>query len=75
MWIKIRATDRAFEDPFVPLADRSELRAAYSPSFPRCLDRALSMKPAERWQDADDGLSALRGGSTAEGTVSGPRPQ
>jgi formylglycine-generating enzyme required for sulfatase activity/serine/threonine protein kinase len=61
-----KATDRAFDDPFVPLADRAELRAAYSSSFLHCLDRALGMKPADRWQDAGEWLKALREPTVAQ---------
>jgi formylglycine-generating enzyme required for sulfatase activity/serine/threonine protein kinase len=56
-----KANDRAFDDPFVPLAKRSELEGAYSHSFLRSVDRALAMKPAERWQEAEEWLAALRG--------------
>jgi formylglycine-generating enzyme required for sulfatase activity len=55
-----KANDRAFDDPFIPLAERPELKAAYSSSFLRCLDRALCMKSANRWQDAGDWLAAMR---------------
>jgi formylglycine-generating enzyme required for sulfatase activity/serine/threonine protein kinase len=55
-----KANDRAFDDPFVPLAERPELKATYSASFLRCLDRSLGMKPTDRWQDAGEWLAALR---------------
>ena len=68
-----KANDRAFDDPFVPLADRPELRAAYSSSFLHCLDRALAMKPADRWQDAREWVAAQRE-PTAPSTASVPLP-
>jgi hypothetical protein len=55
-----KANDRAFDDPFVPLAKRPDLKADYSSSFLRSVDRALAMKPADRWQDAEELLAALR---------------
>jgi hypothetical protein len=58
-----KANDRVFDDPFVPLAERSELGGLYSPSFLRAADRARAMKPAERWQEAEEWLAALRGES------------
>ena len=61
-----KANDRAFDDPFVLLSKRSELKASYSSSFLCCLDRALGMKPADRWQDAGEWLKALREPTVAQ---------
>jgi len=54
-----KAADRAFDDPFVPAADRQELTAVFTADFLHALDRALECRPAERWQDADAWKTAL----------------
>ena len=54
-----KATDRAFDDPFVQMMDLPELSAAFSPAFLSALDRSLANRPAERWQDAGEWKAAL----------------
>jgi formylglycine-generating enzyme required for sulfatase activity len=54
-----KATDRAFDDPFTPLHTRPNLLDRYSTAFLTHLDRALHMRPAERWQDAREWGGAL----------------
>ena len=60
-----KATDRAFDDPWVPLAERAELRAIYSVGFLACIDRALAMRIENRWKDAGAWLADWRGNTTA----------
>lgn len=42
----------AAPDPYRPLAGRKDLQLHYEPYFLQSIDRALSMDPQERWQDA-----------------------
>jgi len=56
-----KATDRAFDDPFEPMANRPDLIGVFSSHFLSSLDLALKMHPSERWQEAMVWLSALRG--------------
>ena len=59
-----KATDRAFHDPWKPLAEREELCAIYSAPFLAGIDCALSMRIENRWKDAGEWLAALRGNAT-----------
>ena len=54
-----KANDRAFDDPWVPLAERLSLRAVYSAGFLAGIDRALAMRIESRWKDSGDWLVAL----------------
>ena len=63
-----KANDRAFDDPWVPLAERANLRATYSAGFLAGIDRALTMPIESRWKDADEWLAAL--GARKEGALS-----
>ena len=56
-----KATDRAFDDPWVPLAERVPLCAIYSVRFLANIDCALAMRIEIRWKDAGDWLAASRG--------------
>jgi serine/threonine protein kinase len=47
-----KATDRAFDDPEMPLAERTELRARYSSQLLKSIDKAMAPKAADRLQDA-----------------------
>lgn len=51
--------ERLRRDTFIPLAERAELQAAYSPIFLRSIDKALQPKPENRWQTAGAWLAAL----------------
>ena len=42
----------ATPDPYRPLAGRKDLQLHYEPYFLQSIDRALSLAPQERWQDA-----------------------
>lgn len=42
----------ASPDPYKPLASRKDLQLYYEPYFLQSIDRALSLDPRERWQDA-----------------------
>ncbi|MBE6418799.1 MAG: hypothetical protein E7031_01555 [Akkermansiaceae bacterium] len=42
----------ASPDPYRPLAGRKDLHLHYEPYFLQSIDRALSLEPQERWQDA-----------------------
>jgi len=60
-----KANDRVFDDPWVPLAVRAELRAIYSAGFLASIDRAMAVRIENRWKDAGEWLGALRGDATA----------
>jgi formylglycine-generating enzyme required for sulfatase activity/serine/threonine protein kinase len=47
-----KANDRAFNDPWRPLAQRADLRAIYSAKFLSGIDRALAIRIENRWKDA-----------------------
>jgi serine/threonine protein kinase len=47
-----KATDRAFDDPEVPLAQRDDLRERYAYALLASIDKAMSPKAADRFQDA-----------------------
>ena len=42
----------ATPDPYKPLAGRKDLALYYEPAFLQSIDRALSLDPRDRWQDA-----------------------
>ena len=65
-----KATDRAFDDPFEGMANRPGLAGVLSAAFLDGLDRALKMRPVERWQDAGEWLAGLR----EEVVVHSPHP-
>jgi formylglycine-generating enzyme required for sulfatase activity/serine/threonine protein kinase len=46
-----KATDRAFDDPQVPLAQRSELRNRYSSRLLESIDQAMAPKASDRFQE------------------------
>ena len=54
-----KANDRAFDDPFIPLADRQELADRYSPEFLTSIDRALASRIFDRWQNSGEWLLSL----------------
>ena len=56
-----KATDRAFDDPWVPLASRTELRERYSGELLESIDRALEPQVSPRFQDAGQWQQALTG--------------
>jgi len=66
-----KANDRAFDDPWVPLAERADLCAIYSVPFLAGIDRALAVRIENRWKDAGEWLAALRGNAT----VAAPMPE
>jgi hypothetical protein len=47
-----KATDRAFDDPEVPLAQRDDLRDRYSHELLASIDKAMSPKASDRFQDS-----------------------
>ena len=47
-----KANDRAFDDPVMPLAKREELRGRYTGALLASIDKALSPKAGDRFQDA-----------------------
>jgi serine/threonine protein kinase/formylglycine-generating enzyme required for sulfatase activity len=55
-----KANDRAFDDPMVPLARRRDMSGRYSAEFLRAIDRALAVRVADRWQNAEGWLLAVR---------------
>ena len=58
-----KANDRAFDDPFIPLAERQELASRYSQEFLSSIDKALASRIAERWQNAGEWKKALMSGA------------
>jgi serine/threonine protein kinase len=57
-----KANDRAFDDPWVPLSDRPNLKGRYSSALLISVDRAFAARPGDRWQDTGEWLGALIGG-------------
>ena len=53
--------ERADEDSYVPLANRSELLQRFSRPMLHSIDVALRMNRRERWQNAPEWLAAMRG--------------
>ena len=53
--------ERADEDSYVPLANRSELLQRFSRPMLHSIDVALRMNRRERWQNAAEWLAAMRG--------------
>lgn len=54
-----KATDRAFDDPVVPLTQREELRGRYSPELLASIDMAMEPKASDRFQEAGQWLEQL----------------
>jgi formylglycine-generating enzyme required for sulfatase activity/serine/threonine protein kinase len=61
-----KANDRAFDDPWVPLAGRDGLRQTYSDGFLAGVDRAFRPRPEDRWQSVEDWKQALISGNVPE---------
>ncbi len=59
-----KANDRAFDDPWMPLAERAELSSRYSTGILAGIDRAMVMRIESRWKDAGEWLTALRGNAS-----------
>ncbi len=71
-----KANDRVFDDPFEPMTNRANLVSVFSSAFLDSLDRALKMRPAERWQDAGEWLAGLQGQAAISVHPPGPaKPQ
>jgi formylglycine-generating enzyme required for sulfatase activity/serine/threonine protein kinase len=60
-----KATDRAFNDPEVPMAQRDDLRERYSPALLGSIDKAMSPKASDRFQDTDEWRQWVAGDSAA----------
>jgi hypothetical protein len=56
-----KANDRMRGDPRIPLAERDNLLASFTPRFLQAVDKALRVEESERWQSASDWLSHLLG--------------
>lgn len=56
-----KANDRMRGDPRIPLAERDNLLAPFTPRFLQAVDKALRVEEGERWQSASDWLSHLLG--------------
>jgi formylglycine-generating enzyme required for sulfatase activity len=63
-----KATDRAFDDPWVPLSERSELRQKFSSVFLTGVDCAFRPRCEERWQCAGDWQASLEIGNSRQKT-------
>jgi formylglycine-generating enzyme required for sulfatase activity/serine/threonine protein kinase len=74
-----RANDRAFDDPYQPLAERKELGGRYTKAFLHTIDKALKAHLRDRWQNATEWLAALNDPSqvprTAEGVSAAKKEQ
>ena len=46
-----KANNRVFDDPIEPLAQREELRGLYAPALLASIDKAMSPKASDRFQD------------------------
>ncbi len=55
-----KATDRAFDDPWTPLAQAPKWSARYSAAFLTGVDRAMAVRIEERFQDAEEWLEVLK---------------
>jgi formylglycine-generating enzyme required for sulfatase activity len=55
-----KAADRAFDDPTVPLARRSELLVRYSARLLETIDKAMAPKASDRFQDTAQWLDGVR---------------
>jgi serine/threonine protein kinase len=54
-----KANDRVFEDPWQALTSRDELLLGNSSGLLESIDRAVALKPCDRWQDAGQWLVAI----------------
>jgi len=61
-----KAMDRMRKDPFLPLAERVELKSGFSRRFLQSLDQALAVDEDERWQEAGAWLAALERNAVVE---------
>ena len=66
-----KANDRAFDDPFISLADRNELLDRYSLEFLTTIDTALAAWVPDRWQKAEEWLAVLRKPTTPSSASGG----
>jgi len=55
-----KAADRAFDDPELPLTHRGELRAGYSACLLASIDKAMSPKASDRFQNAAEWLVQIQ---------------
>jgi formylglycine-generating enzyme required for sulfatase activity len=69
-----KAADRAFDDPYQPLAARQMLSSGFTAAFLSGVDRALQMRPQDRWQNAGEWKGSLHQPklAKAEPTVTKP---
>ncbi len=51
--------DRMPDETYLPLAPRSELQGRFSPALLSTIDKALTLRTADRWQSAQDWLEAI----------------
>jgi serine/threonine protein kinase len=59
-----KATDRAFDDPWPPLAQRQEWTVRYSTALLESIDRAMAVRIEDRFQDAGEWMAALENQTT-----------
>jgi formylglycine-generating enzyme required for sulfatase activity/predicted Ser/Thr protein kinase len=67
-----KAADRVFDDPFVPLAGRADLQAAYGNGLLASVDKALAVQSQNRHQHAGEWVAALRGNIAAISVTPAP---
>ncbi len=51
--------DRMPDETYIPLAPRPELQGHYTPTLLATIDKALALRPADRWQSAQEWLNEL----------------
>mgnify|MGYP007071003236 CR=1 FL=1 len=56
----MKAADRAFDDPVVPLAKRNDLQGRCSQALLASIDKAMSPKASDRFQKASDWLMQMK---------------
>jgi len=60
-----KAADRVFDDPYMPLAGRADLLAAYGNGLLASVDKSLAVQSQNRHQHAGEWVAALRGNIVA----------
>jgi formylglycine-generating enzyme required for sulfatase activity/predicted Ser/Thr protein kinase len=70
-----KAADRAFDDPYQPLATRQMLSNRFAATFLSDVDRALQMRPQDRWQNAGEWKAYLHQPKAAKAELPAIKPK
>ena len=70
-----KAADRAFDDPYQPLAARQMLSGGFASAFLSGVDRALLMRPQDRWQHAGEWKAHLHQPNAAKAKPTAKEPK